>query len=192
MEMYKSIFAWVIAIISNPGKAWRELAGKEEKEEEFLSRFVYPLIGLVALASFFGVFFTQKDFSLQYALKSAIKSLIAYFCGFYLASYWLNELGAKLFGRERDLRLSQRFVGYSSSMMYALTIVLSILPVADFFFLRIFLFYTVYIVWEGAMVYYKVEEKDNLKFVLMASALIILLPQIIEILMFMLMPGMRV
>jgi len=190
--MYKELFSWVIAIITNPGKAWKELSNKEEKEDEFLSHFIFPLLGLVALAAFLGILFTEKDFNFQQALKIMIKYVISYFCGFYLSSYWLNEIMGNMFGKEKDLKLCQRFVGYSSVMMYALTIVLSLLPVADFFFLRIFLLYTIYIVWEGAMPYLQIEEKDNLKFVIIASALIILLPQIIEILMFMLMPGMRV
>ena len=37
--MYKEIFRWVIAIISQPAKAWVLLAKKGEKQEEFLSRF---------------------------------------------------------------------------------------------------------------------------------------------------------
>ena len=36
--MYKEIFRWVIAIISQPAKAWVLLAKKGEKQEEFLSR----------------------------------------------------------------------------------------------------------------------------------------------------------
>jgi len=52
--MYKEIFRWVIAIISQPAKAWALLAKKGEKQEEFLSRFVYPLIGFVTVAAFSG------------------------------------------------------------------------------------------------------------------------------------------
>ena len=54
--MYKEIIKWVIAIISQPGKAWDMLSRKEEKGDEFLSRFIYPLIGLVTVAAFRGVF----------------------------------------------------------------------------------------------------------------------------------------
>ena len=50
--MYKEIIKWVIAIISQPGKAWDMLSRKEEKGDEFLSRFIYPLIGLVTVAAF--------------------------------------------------------------------------------------------------------------------------------------------
>ncbi|MDH6305139.1 hypothetical protein M2459_002236 [Parabacteroides sp. PF5-5] len=190
--MYKDLFKWVIAIITQPGKALKELADKEEKNDEYLTQFVYPLIGLVTAAAFIGILFTQKEFSIELALKSSIKALVSYFGGFYLASYFLNELWSSFFKQEKDLKLCQRFVGYSSAMMYALNIILMLLPTSDFFFLRIFVLYTVYIVWEGAVPYMKVTENIRLKFVLTASALIILLPEIIGLLLFMLMPGLRV
>ena len=178
--MYKEIFKLVVAIISQPGKAWDILTKKEEKDDEFLSRFVYPLIGFVTVAAFLGVLFTRKEFDVELALKSSIRTLVAAFGGFYLASYLLNELWQGLF---------KRFVGYSSSLMFALNIVLMLLP--EFFFLRIFVLYTFYIVWEGAGPYMQVEEKIRLKFVGIATGLILLTPWLIEVILSMLMPGLR-
>ena len=137
--MYKEIFKLVVAIISQPGKAWDILTRKEEKDDEFLSRFVYPLIGFVTVAAFLGVLFTRKEFDVELALKSSIRTLVAAFGGFYLASYLLNEIWQGWFKREKDMKLCQRFVGYSSSLMFALNIVLMLLP--EFFFLRIFVLY---------------------------------------------------
>ena len=185
--MYKEIFRWVIAIISQPAKAWVLLAKKGEKQEEFLSRFVYPLIGFVTVAAFLGVLFTRKEFDLELALKSSIRTLVSSFGGFYLGAYLMNEIWQGLFKREKDLKLWLRFVGYSSSLMFALNIVLMLLP--EFFFLRIFILYTFYIVWEGAGPYMGDEEKIRLKFVGFTTAIILLTPVVIEILLSMLMPG---
>ena len=185
--MYKEIFRWVIAIISQPAKAWVLLAKKGEKQEEFLSRFVYPLIGFVTVAAFLGVLFTRKEFDLELALKSSIRTLVSSFGGFYLGAYLMNEIWQGIFKREKDLKLWLRFVGYSSSLMFALNIVLMLLP--EFFFLRIFILYTFYIVWEGAVPYMGVEEKIRLKFVGFTTAIILLTPVVIEILLSMLMPG---
>ncbi|MDR1200940.1 MAG: YIP1 family protein [Tannerellaceae bacterium] len=190
--MYKELFKWVIDIVSQPGKEWKELSEKEEKGDEFLTRFVYPLIGLITVAAFVGILFRQKEFSVELALKSSIKALMSYFGGFFLAAYFLNELWQGMFKQEKDLKLCQRFVGYSSALMYSLTIILLLLPVSDFFFLRVFLLYTVYIVWEGATPYMKVPDAVRMKFTAIASALIVLLPEIIGRLLFMLMPGLRV
>lgn len=185
--MYKEIFKWVIAIISQPAKAWKILKGKEEGHEEFLSRFVYPLIGIVTVAAFLGVLFTRKEFDLELALKSSIRTLVSSFGGFYLAAYLMNELWLGFFKREKDMKLWQRFIGYSSSMMFALNILLMLLP--EFFFLRIFILYTFYIVWEGAGPYMNVEEKIRLKFVGITTAIILVTPIFIEKVLSMLMPG---
>ena len=150
--MYKEIFKLVVAIISQPAKAWDILTRKEENDDEFLSRFVYPLIGFVTVAAFLGVLFTRKEFDVELALKSSIRTLVAAFGGFYLASYLLNELWQGLFKREKDVRLCQRFVGYSSSLLFTLNIVLMLLP--EFFFLRIFVLYTfLYRVGRGQFLY---------------------------------------
>ena len=103
--MYKEIFQWVIAIITQPAKAWDLLAKKDDENDEFLSRFVYPLIGLVTAAAFLGVLFTRKEFDIELALKSSIKTLVSSFGGFYLASYFLNELWQGLFKREKNMKL---------------------------------------------------------------------------------------
>lgn len=188
--MYKEIIKLVILIISQPAKAWEMLSLKEEdKEEDFLSRFIYPLIGIVTFAAFLGVLFTRKEFDVELALKSSIKTLVSAFGGFYLAAYVLNELWMSMFKRIKDIKRWQRFVGYSSSLVYALTVVLMLLP--EFFFLRIFILYTVYIVWEGAGPYMEVDEPVKLKFVGIVSAVILLAPMIIEVVLSMLMPGLR-
>lgn len=185
--MYKEILKRVIAIISQPARAWRMLVRKEERHEDFLSRFIYPLIGLVTVAAFLGVLFTRKEFDLELALKSSIRTLVSSFGGFYLAAYLMNELWHSLFKREKDMKLWQRFIGYSSSVMFALNIVLMLLP--EFFFLRIFVLYTFYIVWEGAEPYMNVEEKVRLKFVGITTAMILITPVFIETVLSMLMPG---
>lgn len=188
--MYKDIIKWVIAIVSQPRRAWDMLSKKEEQGDEFLSRFVYPLIGLVTAAAFLGILFTRKEFDIELALKASIKTLVASFGGFFLGAYLLSEIWQSWFKRERDLKLCQRFVGYSSSVMFALSIILALLP--EFFFLRIFVLYTFYIVWEGAEPYMKVEEPVRMKFTCVATGIILLTPTIIGFLLFMLMPGLRV
>lgn len=187
--MYKEIFKWVILIITQPAKAWEMLTEKEEKGDEFLTRFVYPLIGMVTLAAFLGILFTRKEFDVQLALKASIRSLVSAFGGFYLGAYVLNEIWHGVYKKEKDFVLWQRFVGYSSALMFTLNVVLMLLP--EFFFLRIFILYTFYIVWEGAVPYMKIEEEERLKFVSITTIVILLLPAVIEVTLFMLMPGLR-
>ena len=99
----------------------------------------------------------------------------------------MNEIWQGLFKRKKDLNLWLRFVGYSSSLMFALNIVLQLLP--EFFFLQVFVLYTFYIVWEGAISYMKVEEAERMKFTFISTVIILFTPVVIEKLMGMFMPG---
>lgn len=185
--MYKEILKWVIGLISQPTKAWHVLSKREENHEAFLSGFIYPLIGLVTIAAFAGVLFTMKQFDLERALKEAIRTLVSSFGGFYLGAYLMNEIWQGVFKRKKDLRRWMRFVGYSSSLMFMLHIVLKLLP--EFFFLKVFVFYTFYIIWEGAVPYMKVEETNRMKFSFFTTVVVVFTPIVIESLMGMFMPG---
>lgn len=188
--MYKDIFRWVILIISQPARAWEMLSEKEEKGEEFLTRFIYPLIGLLTVVAFLGILFTRKEFDVEFALKASIHTLVTGFGGFFLSAYLLNEIWSGYFKREKDSHLCRRFVGYSSSLMFTLDAVLMLIP--EFFFLRVFVLYTFYIVWEGAPVYMQTDESERLKFVAISTFLILLVPYLIGFILDLLMPGLRV
>ena len=101
--MYKKIFSWVLVVTFQPNRAWNIIANKEDKAEErgvdykddpFFANFLYPLIGLLTLASFLSVF-TLKEFVLELALKNAIRTVVAYTGGFYLASYYIKKFCSK-------------------------------------------------------------------------------------------------
>ena len=188
--MYKNLFNTAISLIFKPSHAWKGLNERQtDDNESFLSNYVYPFVGIITVTTFIGVLFTRKEFDVETALKASILSLLSVFAGFFLASYFLNELWHSMFHRERNMKLCMRFVGYSSSLMFVLNIVLSLLP--EFFFLRFFVLYTIYIVWEGAIPYMDVQESEQLKFVAFSTTIIILTPLALEFILRFLMPGLR-
>jgi hypothetical protein len=188
--MFNNIFKILTSIVLKPGETWEELKEKEEGQDKFLSQFIYPLIGVIALAAFLGVFFTQKEFDFEVALRITLRTVIAVAGGFFLEAYFLNEVWKGVFNQPKDMGLCRLFVGYASSLLFVLFIITALLP--DFFFLYIFVLYTVYIVWEGAGVYMQVGEDERLKFTVITSCIVILTPFVIEYTLRMMMPGFRV
>ena len=196
--MYKDIFKWTAAVVTQPAKAWKMMVSKEaseakaqgegNKDDPFLTEYLYPFIGILTVAAFLSIF-THKEFVLEQALKSAIITCVSSFGGYYVAAYVLNELGKSFWGFEKNMKRWQHFVGYSSALMFVLDMVWMLLP--DVFFLYIFVFYTFYIVWEGAEVYLSVGEKFRMKFTIATTVLIILTPMAIDKLLILLMPGLR-
>jgi hypothetical protein len=189
--MFKELFYTTKLLILKPSYAWTKLKdGQNGDNEMFLSRFVYPYIGLMALSAFAGIFLSQKGFKIEDALRLSILSLTSSLGGFFLASYALNEICNRYFGREKDFGLYQRFVGYSSVMVFVLNILLSFLPA--FFYLKICMIYTIYIVWEGAFPYMNIDKTEQFRFSIVTTALIIFTPVLIEASLRMLMPGLRI
>lgn len=188
--MFKAIFLRLVAFIFRPIDAWEALSRKKVKDDDdFLSHFLYPMIGLIALAAFVGMLFTGREFDVVIALKSAIKALAVSAGGFFLASYLLNELWAFVFKRPRSMRLIQPFVGYASSLLFVIEIIQSFFP--ELIFLRIPALYTIYIIWAGAVNFLRVDNEVQLRFTTIASFVIIGTPAIISFLLFTLMPGLR-
>ena len=188
--MFTNIFKRLTAIILNPGETWGKIRRQKEEQTMLLSQFIYPLLGMIALAAFLGILFTRKEFDFEVALKITLRTVIAVAGGFFLGAYFLNEVWKSVFNQPEDMELCHSFVGYASSLMFVLYIITSLLP--EFFFLHIFVLYTVYIIWEGAVVYMQVAEEKRLKFTVITSFIVILTPFAIEQTLRMLMPGFRI
>ena len=188
--MLKELFITAISLIIKPSEAWKDLSTKRnDSHDSFLSGYVYPFMGLIILAAFLGALFSSKENNLQIALKESIVVFLSMFGGFFIASYLVNEVWHTVFHRAPDMKLCQRFVGYSSSLMYCLNIVLSLLP--EFFFLRFLLVYTIFIIWEGVIPFLDVKEPEQLKFSALSTAIIIVMPFAITFILRLLMPGLN-
>ena len=188
--MYKSIIKWILAVNIQPARAWRVLAKKNKDSQDILTSFVYPLIGILTLVAFVSVFLNRQESDTQMALKSAITILVTTFCSYYSAVYILNELGNRYFDQTKSITKWQQFIGYASSLMFAMNIVLMLIP--DFFFLRAFVLYTFYVIWEGSTIFMDVKETDKVKFTGIVTVVILFSPQIIERILYWLMPGLRI
>ena len=117
--------------------------------------------------------------SFQIAMTNCCAVAVALFGGYFLAAYAINEMGIKMFGMHANMPLVQQFAGYALVVPFLLQIVTGLLP--DFRIIAWLLqFYIVYVVWEGAPIMMKVEEKQRLKYTLLSSVLLILCPTVIQ------------
>lgn len=174
---YKEIFKIAILLISSPAKAWEEIRLEEDRRKVFTA-FVYPMIGLCALAVFLGSLFTNGwggPESFQIAMKNCCVVAVALFGGYFLAAYAMNEIGVKMFGLSNDMLLTQQFAGYSLVVTFLTGIITGLLP--EFGLIALILqFYIIYVVWVGADVLMNIKETQRLKYTLIASILFLVCP----------------
>ena len=178
---YKDLFHRAFLLISSPARAWEEIRLVEDRRTVFTD-FVYPMIGLCGLSVFIGALLLKGwggPQSFQYAMTQCCAVAVSLFGGYFLAAYLINELRVRLFMQENDLRLTQQFAGYALVVPFLLQIIIGVLP--DFVIIAmLFQFYIVYIVWEGSKGLLQIAEKDRLRFTILASALLLLCPVVIQ------------
>ncbi|MDR2087083.1 MAG: YIP1 family protein [Dysgonamonadaceae bacterium] len=189
--MLKQLFILLFALITDPNKAWNRLAEKQEdrRNEDFYKSYLYPVVGLIALLSFTGTLFALGKFDVQIALKIVIKQIAVYFGGFYLASIVFSEWLFPRFKEGKDIHLCERFIGYSSALIYAVAMLKSLL---DWPFLPLIVFYSIYMIWEGVVNYLKVEEENLVKCTLLSGIIVLFFPVALEFLIERLLPNMKI
>ncbi|HBG58198.1 YIP1 family protein [Proteiniphilum sp. UBA1028] len=175
--MWRDIFVTIIQLIVASPSAWKEIDKEDKSQNDFVGRFLHPVIGIIALAAFIGGMWFTRDGGLQGALKSAIINVVSIYGGFYISSYAINE-AAPRFGLSKNLARFQKFTGYSSVVVFALYMIVPFL--SDFFILWLLVLYTLYVVQTGALFFLNVSAGKRLNFTLLASALIILAPAVIR------------
>lgn len=195
--MFKETLLCITNLLSDPSKEWTRLSQNDtceekeqkEKHELFLKHFLYPLIGIASLGSFFGGLFASETFSLETPLKRFILTFCSYFGGIHLVAILLKEASNALFQDTFDTPKCLRFSGYLFALPLVISVVLSLFPA--FFFLNICNLYVVYLVWKGAEPYMGIPASDKLKYVCITSALVLFIPFFIERMFFFFMPGLQ-
>lgn len=184
--MWRDVFVVMVQLLVAPHTAWREIKKEQRSFQNFLYRYLHPVFGLIAVASFVGGLWFSRDGNLENALKNAIVSVVAAYGGFFIASYVLIET-ADRFGIERNASRVRQFAGYASVVLYLLYMITPFL--VDFFIIWFLVLYTVHVVNTGALFYLEVPEEKRVNFSLLASALIVLVPVCIQLLFSTLMNG---
>ncbi|MEI7677209.1 MAG: hypothetical protein WCJ03_10550 [Bacteroidales bacterium] len=188
--MAKKILEILVLLVVQPTKGWEMVANRKETHEEFLSHFIYPLLGICTLAAFVGELFGNGESNIQNSLKEATVVLTSLFAGYYAASFTLKQISVRWFHINEDIHFFQRYTGYAMGITFVVTAVLELMP--DLFFIRIADLAVFYIVWSSVENFIQIEEKNRIRFSTIASALILLFPIIIEKILYTLMPGMKI
>lgn len=178
---YKEIAHIAKLLLSSPARAWEEIRAYENPRR-VLTDFVYPMIGLCALATLLGVLFRvgwDGPDAFQLAMTRCCVLAAAQFGGIFLAAYVLNPLGNSVFEVETSPDAALQLCGYAMVVSFLITIITALFP--DLSLLGfLFQFYTLYIVWAGADTLMKVPESLRLAYTLVATVVIVGAPALID------------
>ena len=109
----------------------------------------------------------------------AVVACLGLVVAFYLSMAVVGWAAPRYLHVETDRRETTRLVGYSFAVVFALTLLVGLFP-AWVMFKWVLQFYVVYVVWVGADVMLQIGEDRRMTFSLMVSAVILLVPFLIQ------------
>ena len=168
-------------LIVNPRQAWNDIL-EETPRQDVAMTFVFPLTCCCGLAILIGRLVRDGfvDGAFLNAFADSIIACLGLIVAFYLASAVADLLCNRYLHQEVDKNMSAILVGYSFSVLFALTILIGLFP-EWVLFKWVLQFYVVYVVWGGAEVVLHLDEDRRMTFSLLTSAAILLIPFVIQL-----------
>jgi len=173
--MFKESLRMAVRMVFSPQEAWKEIL---EEKKNLYKDFLLPIWSIILLLSFVGGWFFARNGSFELGVKNLIVESFILFGSFHISSFCMNEYVGRLTDVGKNLKNTQKFVAYSSSLIYLIEIVVALFN--DFFFIWLFALYTPFIVYVGAEVFYKIIPERRTNFMLLVSTFILIMPLILK------------
>ena len=172
MDIIKNI----VLVILSPRAGWNEVNESALSTQRLLSSAFLPLLAVLAVTSFVPMLY-NSTLTLSATLMTSIIKFTAYYLTYYLAVFLLGGTFPDLVKGTVATDRMNDFVMYNLIYLVLLEIIKNLLPVefAPIFFM---MFYMPYIAYKGTE-YLGVKENMVGKFTIMASLIMLLMPQVI-------------
>jgi len=177
LENYKKIVqrAWIL--LSKPEMGWRIVVDEQASSKQVTREYVIPFLIMCVLAEFLGYLFNSYA-GIQFAFIKALFSAMALYGSWWVSVKACKYLVQRFHKIEISDAVSNTLVSYSFTVIFLLNIVLAFFP--SLFFLALLALYTLYVVFVGVGVVLDIDENSRGKLSISLSALIILMPLLIE------------
>lgn len=177
-----SIARNIALVIVSPKIGWEEINLSGHPTSKVLQGGFYPVLALLAIASFVPMLYDPTAWTLPKSLMYAIIEFSSFFATYYLASYLIGGFYPEIVRtHSANVRLNN-FIAYNLIFLALLEIFNNLLD-KDFSPLYFLLLYTAVIVFRGTDYLGLKEEKKIPKFVTLVSAILIGIPIIFRGLM---------
>ncbi len=183
----------LLLLLVSPKRTWQNTDRVPCGMQLYLNRFLYPFMGVAALAALLQYFVADvslsKELSLTLALQLAIVEFVKFFGGFYALTYAMKWLAHNLWEVVIPESRIKYFVGQTLCLYMLLDIVLLVtqlfipLPgVVEFLPLL-----WVYVIWNSQQ-YMEITEQKGLIYVVITTILFLAIPLSIQEILEFLMP----
>jgi len=190
--MYKNLFTHLWHVVRYPATIWNEATDSTDAQKKHLTDFFYPLVGLASFAAFISCFF-DGDLTFKQQVTQGIQhfivSFVSLFGGLFLSAKLLDWSFVRWFAQPSRFAKAELLIVYAQAPVLAVSVLTNLIP--ELFFLKLLFLYVFAIVWEAAINFYEIPPALQGRFTLVAGAVILISPQLIEIVLKLLLPGLK-
>ncbi len=179
MSIAKNIFM----VITSPKLGWEGVNESVTPTQKVLSSGLYPVLAVLAIASFVPYIYNPTDWTLSKLLIHAIIEFTSFFASYFLISYLIGGFYPRLVKTPSATVRLNNFIIYNLIYLARLEICNNLLDNA-FTPLYFMLIYVCVLVHKGALHYLGIpNDKKLIKFVLITSGMLILIHLVIRYLL---------
>lgn len=176
-EKRRSPLGLLFQIMFNPVEGWKKLRRSGIKVEELQSGCFYPLLAILAL-SYFAEFIYSVNVSLSQIITQAVVAFVAFFFGFFCVQMVLSWLLSKDIAKEFEEKFGKEYTMIAMSTLALFSSITNLLPML--WPILIFLpIWTLYLMFKGVR-FFKLSQKEEMKFFVLSGASVIGVPILID------------
>lgn len=133
-------------VIMYPKLFWLSKKESLDSSTKLLFGYLLPILGVVAVAIFFGEFFRSSHFYIVFALLKSLRTVVLFLLQYLISIFFINEL-IKTFGGEKNISISRNLAVYSLTPFLLVSMLTGLFPFL--YVLEVLGFYGFYIFWLG-------------------------------------------
>lgn len=179
MDILKNI----LVLIASPRVGWEDINVGGIATSRVMRVAFFPLLAVLAITTFVPMAY-DKTITVSMSLMMAIINFSSYFFSYYIVCYLLGGFYPQLVKTKGATARLHELVLYSLIYLVLLAIIANVLPI-NFTPIFFMMTYLVWIVYRGTH-YMGLEKQQESRFLIVASALLLLTPFIIQRLLSML------
>lgn len=172
MDLFKNIILVIIA----PRVGWDDVNQSSVKTSEIFTKAFFPLLCTLVITSFIPMFY-DATITIPATIKKAIVDFSAYFFTYYIAAFLISGFFPELAKTKAGIARVNDFCLYNLIYLIVLNILANVLPI-EFTPIYFLMLYLPWIALRGTA-HLGVKSDKVAKFVVFASALLILTPRFI-------------
>lgn len=164
---------YILLLIVSPREGWKDINKYTIPNNLLLSKLYYPVLALLSLSVFIPYIIGDTGLELKNVIIYAMIEFIKFFISFFVISYLVLGFYVNVFKSKNEANKVNNFIVFNLSILALLNILRNIMPGFPFF--EIFPLYVIFVVYKG-IAYLNLPKNAELKFVVVVSTLLLLIP----------------